>query len=155
VSKFNSILAAAKNNPSEVEPVETEISEAAKLEVETIQTSKQTEKAIPAKLKVKPEAKLSKAKSPKVKPKTNLPEKPIENPIQPETLTAVENKDSEPKKTGRPKGKRSDPNFEQVTAYIQSITYTSVKIELLKEGQKREFSELVQELLEDWLRERS
>ncbi|NWF58982.1 MAG: hypothetical protein HXY43_06655 [Fischerella sp.] len=60
----------------------------------------------------------------------------------------------EPKR-GRPKGKRSDPDYEQVTAYIRKETHTAVKIELLKEGEKREFSELVQELLDEWVKSRS
>jgi hypothetical protein len=48
----------------------------------------------------------------------------------------------------------SDPDYEQVTAYIKRNTHTAVKIELLKNsqnGEKREFSELVQDLLEQWL----
>jgi hypothetical protein len=62
---------------------------------------------------------------------------------------------------GRPPGKRSDPDFEQVTAYIKRKTYVGVKIELLKEsqdqekGQGREFSDLLEELLTDWLKSRS
>ena len=58
-------------------------------------------------------------------------------------------------KRGRPLGKRSHPNYEQVTAYIKKDTYQEVKITLLREGQKREFSELIQELLEDWLKSRT
>jgi hypothetical protein len=63
-----------------------------------------------------------------------------------------------PPKRGRPKAKRSDPNYEQVTAYIRKDTHTIVKIELLKsaqDGQKREFSELIQDLLEQWLESRT
>jgi cellulose biosynthesis protein BcsQ len=77
-------------------------------------------------------------------------QKLTEKPTQPNLTETTESK-----KMGRPKGKRSDPDYEQVTAYIKSGTYTNVKIELLKEGQKREFSELIQELLDDWLNLRS
>lgn len=52
---------------------------------------------------------------------------------------------------GRPTGKRSDPDYEQVTSYVRRQTYANVKIELIREGQKREFSELVEELLSKWL----
>ncbi len=55
---------------------------------------------------------------------------------------------------GRPTGKRSDPDFEQVTSYIRRQTYADVKIELIREGQRREFSELVEELLAKWLKGR-
>jgi len=61
----------------------------------------------------------------------------------------------QPPKRGRPKGKRSHPDYEQVTAYIKKDTYQEIKISLLREGQRREFSELVQELLEDWLKLRT
>ncbi len=61
----------------------------------------------------------------------------------------------QPPKRGRPKGKRSHPDYEQVTAYIKKDTYQEIKIALLREGQKREFSELIQELLEDWLKLRT
>ena len=63
--------------------------------------------------------------------------------------------ETEPPKRGRPKGKRSHPDYEQVTAYIKKDTYQEIKITLLREGQKREFSELIQELLDDWLKSRS
>jgi hypothetical protein len=56
-----------------------------------------------------------------------------------------------PPKRGRPTGKRSHPDFEQITAYIRKDTHHAVKIELLKNGRK-EFSELVEELLHQWLK---
>lgn len=59
------------------------------------------------------------------------------------------------RKRGRPSGKRSDPKVVQVTAYIKKDTHTAVKIALLKEGKKRQFSELVEELLSAWITERS
>lgn len=55
-------------------------------------------------------------------------------------------------KRGRPAGKRSDSEFEQVTAYIRKSTHIAVKIALLQEGQKRQFSELVEHLLSEWVR---
>ena len=56
-----------------------------------------------------------------------------------------------PPKRSRPTGKRSHPDFEQITAYIRKDTHHAVKIELLKNGRK-EFSELVEELLHQWLK---
>ena len=55
---------------------------------------------------------------------------------------------------GRPRGKRSHPEFEQITAYIRKDTHHAVKILLLKNGAK-EFSELVEKLLSDWLKSNS
>lgn len=52
----------------------------------------------------------------------------------------------------RSKGKRNDPDYTQVTAYIRKATHNSVKIALLQEGQGREFSELVEDLLGEYLR---
>lgn len=59
------------------------------------------------------------------------------------------------KKPGRPPGKRSDPGYVQVTAYIPSDLHHNVKLELLQERKGREFSELVGELLTAWLESRS
>jgi hypothetical protein len=56
---------------------------------------------------------------------------------------------------GRPAGKRSDPDYEQVTAYIKKATHIDAKIALLQEGQGKEFSELVEDLLSGWLKART
>ena len=53
---------------------------------------------------------------------------------------------------GRPRGKRSDPDFEQVTAYIRKQTHQGVKIALVQGGRGQEFSELVEDLLAQWLK---
>lgn len=59
-----------------------------------------------------------------------------------------------PKKRGRPSGKRSDAEYVQVTAYIHKDTHRDVKIELLKSGDGKDFSELVDSLLANWLKSR-
>lgn len=53
---------------------------------------------------------------------------------------------------GRPKGKRSDPDFEQVTAYVRKETYLQTKMSLLQKGGSKDFSELVEDLLCAYLR---
>jgi hypothetical protein len=50
-------------------------------------------------------------------------------------------------------GKRSDVDYRQVSAYVRRDTYQKAKIALLEED--REFSELVEELLQGWLASRS
>ena len=47
------------------------------------------------------------------------------------------------------KGKRSNPDYEQVTAYIRRDTHRSVKRALLDKEQ--DFSDLVESLLVQWL----
>ena len=79
------------------------------------------------------------------------PEEQEQEVNQPQIVAELE----QSPKRGRPKGKRSHPDYEQVTAYIKKDTYQEIKISLLREGQKREFSELIQELLEDWLKSRT
>lgn len=69
---------------------------------------------------------------------------PEPEPEQPKSL-------AEPQKQGRPRGKRSNPDYEQVTAYIRRSTYIEVKVALLQSGQGQEFSELVEVLLVEWL----
>ena len=52
---------------------------------------------------------------------------------------------------GRPKanGKRLNPGYTQVTAYIPAELHTETKINLIRSG-KREFSILIEELLTTW-----
>ena len=57
----------------------------------------------------------------------------------------------EPKRLGRPPGKRSDPAYQPVTAWIRKTTYQAVRERLLREG-RGEFSVLVEDLLQGWLR---
>jgi len=52
---------------------------------------------------------------------------------------------------GRPRAKRSSGDFAQATAYVKKETYTAVKHLLL--DQKKEYSVLVQELLDGWLQQ--
>ena len=58
-------------------------------------------------------------------------------------------------KKGRPPGKRSDPDYDQYSVHLRKKTHTAVKIELLREGEGREVSELVETLLGEWLAART
>lgn len=70
------------------------------------------------------------------------------------TIKRDEDPEEKPKpKRGRPKGKRSDDNFQQVTAYVRRDTYKATQKALVDEEQ--EFSELVEDLLVKWLKSRT
>lgn len=58
---------------------------------------------------------------------------------------------TESQRKPKTRGKRSDPDYEQVSAYIRKETYRNVKIALLQEEEKRDFSDLVEALLSEWL----
>lgn len=47
-------------------------------------------------------------------------------------------------------GKRSDPAFTQITAYVRRDTHENVMRRIYK---RKEFSELIEELLRQWLTE--
>ena len=49
-------------------------------------------------------------------------------------------------------GKRSDPAYRQISTYVRSDLYRSVKRELLME--ERDFSDLMDELLRAWVSSR-
>ena len=53
-----------------------------------------------------------------------------------------------PKTRGRPRGKRSDPDYTQVTVYLPKTLHRGVRSKLTLQG--REFSQLVEELLAGW-----
>jgi hypothetical protein len=56
------------------------------------------------------------------------------------------------KRRGRPPGKRSNPDFEQVTIYLRRKTHKDAKVELLRGEERQEFSELVEDLVRKWLK---
>lgn len=60
-----------------------------------------------------------------------------------------------PRQSGEPeerrRGKSSDPEYRQVSAWVRKDTYKTVKDRLQVDFNEKEFSELVQELLADWL----
>lgn len=81
-------------------------------------------------------------------------QKPESPTIQQSKLSDIQIAES-PKRLGRPPAKRSDPEFQQVTAYIRKGTYAAVRTSLFIEEERKEFSELVEDLLAKWLRERA
>ena len=64
-----------------------------------------------------------------------------------------QNSQPKPAKRGRPPGvgKRNNPDYEQVSAYLNREVYRSVQIRLLQMNRRGEFSELVEFLLKKWL----
>jgi hypothetical protein len=66
-------------------------------------------------------------------------------------LPVEEQPEARPRR-GRPSGKRSDPDFVGFTTYIRKDTHRKAKIALLEEGDGRELSELVEELISHWLK---
>ena len=68
-------------------------------------------------------------------------------------LRSNEIEDATAPRRGRPNGKRSNAEFQQVTAYVRRNTYRRVSIKLLDRENKGEFSELIEELLQKWLEE--
>lgn len=61
---------------------------------------------------------------------------------------------SSTRKTKKP-GKRGDPKFEQVTAYVLRETYRETKKKLLDQDDGMDFSELVESLLTEWNKNQS
>jgi len=73
---------------------------------------------------------------------------PSKNPVPQEAAVSTTRR-------GRPAtGKRSNPDYEQVTVYLRKDTSLAAKIALLQESDSRDFSDLVEELLGEWLRDR-
>lgn len=77
-------------------------------------------------------------------------------------FTAPKQQTQEPKQAGpgRPRGRRSNPDYTQITAYVPLALYLDIQEELTREKrelQKRSAmnaSELIEELLSEWLSSR-
>jgi hypothetical protein len=70
------------------------------------------------------------------------------------TFAAEAASDDNSRKRGRPPAKRSDPAYVGFTTYIRKDTHLKVKIALLQEGNGRELSELVEDLLSRWVKDK-
>lgn len=68
---------------------------------------------------------------------------------------SAENQIGGARRRGRPKAKRSDPEFVGFTTYIRKDTHRKAKMALLEEEEGRELSELVEDLLSKWLKSQS
>jgi hypothetical protein len=67
-----------------------------------------------------------------------------QTPMQPANTTA------QPAKKRSP-GKKNNPDFTQTTAYIRARTYDEATKRLIDEGRKRDYSDLVEDLISEWL----
>lgn len=144
-SKFSNLLSQARSRGGEdTEPaLEDVISEKSTLTETT-----------PAKQEV-PEA-TQQRETPVRRTKTKTTVQP-----QAQTFTALEKGETvagQGATRGRPRtGKRSDPNYTQITAYISKETHRAIKLALLQEAngsevKEREISELIEEQLLSWLK---
>jgi hypothetical protein len=52
------------------------------------------------------------------------------------------------------RGKKGHPDYNQVTIYLTKQTQNEAKIALLQARDERDFSELVEELISDWLKQK-
>lgn len=90
-----------------------------------------------------------------------IEEAPAPTPLPVPEQNAPEQGSESPRRTGRPAtGKKSDPNYRQVTAYVRKDLYRNVTDALYDESRgldtkRKEFSELVDELLERWWQDRT
>jgi hypothetical protein len=84
-------------------------------------------------------------------PDTAAPPSPAPLPVAREAVK----KPVEKRKPGRPKvGKSSNPEFVQVTAYVEETVHVAVKKALL-DLKDTDFSDLVNELLKKWAKSRT
>jgi hypothetical protein len=93
---------------------------------------------------------LNKAKDTKVKDSKNSAPPEIEA-IERNSETIRHDSNSGQPRRGRPAAKRSDPDFVGLTTYVRRDTHKRAKIALLQEGNGKELSELVEELIYKWL----
>jgi hypothetical protein len=80
---------------------------------------------------------------------------PPPSPALPAVAREVVKRPAERRKPGRPKvGKSSNPDFVQVTAYVEETVHVAVKKALL-DLKDTDFSDLVNDLLKKWAKSRT
>jgi len=52
-------------------------------------------------------------------------------------------------RTARPIGKRQDPRYQQISAYVRRDLYDEIRKRLI--GQQKDFSDLLETWMNDWL----
>jgi hypothetical protein len=65
---------------------------------------------------------------------------------------AMENKTAEPNEPKRRDGRRSHPDFKVVGVQLSITLHRQAKELLLKQGDEKNFSDLMNELLEEWVK---
>jgi hypothetical protein len=65
----------------------------------------------------------------------------------------VESKEQTNSENARPLAKSADPAYMKLTTYVRKTTHLAVKTRLV--SKKKELSDLVEELLSDWLKKNS
>jgi hypothetical protein len=78
-------------------------------------------------------------------------------PDQAERLTRIghglsHGESTKEKKMGRPPGKRSNPDYQPVTTFLKKANYVAAQKAVYGTGE--DFGDLVDRLLEDWLKEK-
>jgi hypothetical protein len=74
-------------------------------------------------------------------------------PEEPRASERTENRATTLKGPGRPPGKRSDPEFKQYSVLLKKQTHREVTKILRDQEDSPDVSELVQQLLEQWLKQ--
>lgn len=82
------------------------------------------------------------------KAKKNKVEEEVKSPPSP--VTILENETVNTPEKSKSTGKRTDPTYKQVGAYVKKDTYLQIQ-KLLLDKPNKDFSDLVQELLSDYL----
>jgi len=87
------------------------------------------------------------------KPKHKSPPKKSVSSLSPTTAT---DKPAPPAKNEkRASGKSSNSDYTQVLTYVKKDTHNAVKAALIYDHEKRDLSDLVEELLADWIKKNS
>lgn len=77
-------------------------------------------------------------------------EQPVEDDAPKEAAPAPQAKEVKAVHDKPRNGKSSNPDYRQVSAYIRRTTHTAAHKKLLDEGQQRDLSDVIEELLNQW-----
>ena len=87
------------------------------------------------------------------KPKQKL--QPKKSDAYPSPTTAIGKLALSAKREKRASGKSSNSAYTQVLTYVKRDTHNAIKVALIYDHEKRDLSDLVEELLADWMKKNS
>jgi len=84
-----------------------------------------------------------------------LNQRPAEQPTEQDSTLATATRSETARGKGRPPGKRSDPDYQPTTVLLRKLTKKTAARQLEDAATGQDLSDLIEQLLTDWIEKKS